>query len=319
LRASSLSNSKVIDLLNRYFVPVTVDGIFVQFNPSVPADEKKAYQAVFQKFQQLNKEKRAAGQPTLSVGVVHAYVLAPDGRPMDSLHVAEAKPEQVVQMLQRAIDVLKTPAAKPLTEPCPQSTPPRTDATSLTLHLTARYLVPRNFPDARKEIRGSFVPHKAVLGEERSGQWDALPAEDWIVLKEADWKKLLPAGKVQLETRWDMDKEVASQFLVRFYPTTENNDLSKNRIDTQSLKATVVSVNGGKARATIEGELKMKHTFYTDRDDKNFVEATLAGYLDFEAEPQRILTLRLVVDKGTYGGENKRFGAALRSVVDAAK
>jgi hypothetical protein len=182
------------------------------------------------------------------------------------------------------------------------------------LHLTARYLVSRNLRSARKEIEGSFVPLKPVLCEERSGQWDALPAEDWIVLKEADWKKLLPAGKVQLKTRWDMDREVAAQFLVRFYPTTENNDLATNRIDTQRLTVTVVSLSAGKARALIEGELKMKHTFYTNKDDKNFVEATLAGYLDFELEPQRILTLRLVVEKGSYGGENKRFGAALRSV-----
>jgi hypothetical protein len=319
LRASSLSNAKIIDLLNRYFVPVTVDGVFVQFNASVPAEEKKAYQAVFQNLNQLNKENRTAGIPTVSVGVVHAYLLAPDGKPMDSLHVAEAKPDQLAKMLQRAIDTLKTPSGKPLVQPCRQSVPPKADADSLTLHLTARYLGPRTQPGTRKEVEGDYVPLKPALGQERSGQWDALPAEDWIVLKKAEWTKLLPAGKVGIGTSWEWDKEVAAQFLVRFYPTTENNDLSKNRIEQQKLKATVVSLRDGKVRARIDGELKMKHTFYTDREDKNFVEARLVGYLDFEADPQRILTLRLVTDRATYGGETKRFGAALRSVPEALK
>ena len=319
MRASSLSNAKIIDLLNRYFVPVTVDGVFVQFNASVPAEEKKAYQAVFQKLNQLNKDNRAAGIPTLSVGVVHAYILAPDGRPMDSLHVAEAKPDQLAKMLQHAVAALKTPAGKPLVQPCRQSAPPKADTDSLTMHLTARYLAPRSQPGTRKDVEGEFVPLKPALGQERSGQWDALPAEDWIVLKKAEWTKLLPAGKVDIGSVWDLDKDTAAQFLVRFYPTTENNDLSKNRIDQQTLKATVVSLPDGKVRARIEGELKMKHTFYTDREDKNVVEARFIGYLDFEADPQRILTLRLVTDRAMYGGETKRFGAALKSVPEPTK
>src|SRR5260370_23934550 len=128
MRASSLSSTKVIDLLNHYFVPVHVDGVYVQQNASVAAQEKKAYQSVFQRFYQTNKENRAAGKPEFSVGSVHAYVLAPDGRPMASLHVAEAKPGAVADMLDRAVKTLKTPEGKPLIQPCPQFAPPKTDA-----------------------------------------------------------------------------------------------------------------------------------------------------------------------------------------------
>ena len=150
--------------------------------------------------------------------------------------------------------------------------------------------------------------------EERSGQWSALPSEDWIVLKKADWTKLLPAGKVYVGATWDLDKDIAGQILTRFYPTTENNSLSKNRIDRQALKATVVSVQDGKVRARIEGELKMKHAFYPGREDNNFVEATVLGYMEFTSKEPRILTLRLITDRASYGGETRRFGVALRSL-----
>jgi hypothetical protein len=313
MRASSLSNSKVIDLLNGYFVPVTVDGTFVLHNDSVPADEKKTYQDVFQKFYQLNKDNRAAGKLELSVGTVHAYVLGPDGKAMDSLHVAEAKPEQVAKMLQRAVDSLKTPQGKPLIKPCAQSTPPKAEAGALVLHLVARYLVARGKAGARKDMDDDFVPLAPNLGEERSGQWTALPSEDWIVLKKAEWTKLLPAGNVKAGDSWDMDKEITTQLLTRFYPTTENNDLTKNRIDRQALKATVISVKDGKVRARIEGELKMKHAFYPNREDNHFVDATVLGYIDFEADGSGVLALRLITDRATYG-EMGRFGVALRSM-----
>ena len=126
--------------------------------------------------------------------------------------------------------------------------------------------------------------------------------------------KLLPAGKVAVDSSWDVDREVTSELLTRFYPTTENNDLVTNRIERQALKATVVSSRDGVVRAQLEGALKMKHTFYPGKDDKNFVEATVVGYLDFAVEGPRLLTLRLITDRASYGGESKKFGVALRSV-----
>ena len=113
---------------------------------------------------------------------------------------------------------------------------------------------------------------------------------------------------------WDIDKGLASQLLTRFYPTTENNDLSTNRIDQQSLRATVVSIRDGLVHARIDGSLKMKHNSYPHRDDDNVVEAAIVGYLDFEQDKPRIQTLRLVTEKASYGGPTRRFGVAVRSL-----
>src|SRR5438132_1417450 len=296
MRASSLSNSKIIDLLNNYFVSVHADGVFYKANANVPADEKAAFQRIFQDFYRLNQKNQEAGKPALSVGTVHAYVLTANGKPFDSLHVGEAKPERVLDMLQHAVAEMKVTEGKPVVKPTPQAACPCTKADSLVLHLTARYLVPRGQPEARKDVDGKYVPAAPRLGTAKSGQWDAVPSEDWLEWDRGEWRKLLPAGKVAPGDSWDVDKKLASQLLTRFYPTTENNDLSANRIDQQSLQGKVVSVKDGIFHARIDGSLKMKHAFYPGREDQNFVSATIVGYVDFEQDKTRIHTLRLITN-----------------------
>jgi hypothetical protein len=158
------------------------------------------------------------------------------------------------------------------------------------------------------------VPIQPSLGTAKSGSWNALPSEDWLELKKADWLKLLPAEAVKVGDTWDLDRDVAKQILGRFYPTTENNDLTTNRIDKQDLTAKVVSIQGGVVRAHLQGSLKMKHTFYPRRDDDRMVDATLLGYLEFRQDRSGIRSLRLVTEKATYGGANQHFGAAVRSL-----
>ena len=276
--------------------------------------EKAAYRQVFEDLHRANQKNKQDGLALLSVGSVHAYVLDPDGKPLDSLHVAEAGPEHLIAMLEKQIKALKVAEGKPLAKPGPQSAPPRAEAGALVLHLTARYLVPRGAANARKDVDDDFVPLKPTLGGEKSGGWHALPSEDWVVLKEVQWRKLLPKEAVKAGASWDCDRETAAQILTRFYPTTENNDLSANRIDEQALKGTVTSIQGGVVRARLEGTLKMKHAFYPRKDDKNMVEATLLGYVEFQQDKPRISALRLVTEKATYGGAEQQFGAALRLV-----
>jgi hypothetical protein len=277
MRAGPLSDTKVIDLLNKYFVPVyAVNEDYADGGPA-PREEKAEYQRIY----------RTALEAGMSTGTVHVYLLAPDGKPIDTLHVAEAaKTERLVGLLEKTIKQLNVAEGKPLVKPAPQSVAPRAEAGSLVLHLIAR-----------------------PLGG--GGSWDGV-SENWIVLAPDEVKKLLPPGPVAAGTAWDLDRTVGATLLRPFYPVTENNDLSKNRIDRQVLKATVVSAAGGLVRARLEGSLKMKHTFYPGRADDNFVEATVAGYLDFEPDKQSVRTLRLVTERATYGGG--KFGVALRSL-----
>ncbi|HJT76976.1 MAG TPA: hypothetical protein VJ739_07205 [Gemmataceae bacterium] len=242
----------------------------------------------------------------LPAGTVCVYVLGPDAHLADSLIVSDAaRPERLLALLHRAIDTLKVTPGEPLVPPAHQSRAPHAGPGSVVLHLTARYL----------ERQGNdYVRMHPVLGTARSGQWAHLPSEDWVVLSPAEARKLLPAGAVRPGTTWQPDREVMARLLTHFYPPTENTDVRKNRIDEQALKATVLAVQDGVARARVEGRLKMKHSFY-HKDTDEFVDAPLVGILEFAADGSAVRSFRLVTDGATYGGTGARqhFGVAVRS------
>jgi hypothetical protein len=277
MRTGPFSEEAVIARLNKYFVPVyAVNEDYAKDGPQ-PAEEKAEYDRIY----------RAALDAKRPAGSVHVYLLTADGKYYDSMHVAKAMEKgQLAELLDKMVKELKVEGGKPMVEPTPQSVAPKAEAGGIVLHLTAR------------PLKGP-------------GSWDGV-SENWIVLSADEVNKLLPKGKVEAGAKWDLDKEVAAKLLLSFYPVTENNDLKKNRIDRHELKATAVSVEKGVVRARIEGSLKMKHAFYPGKADDNFVDATLIGYLDFDAVEGRIRALRIVTDPATYGGGT--FGVALKSM-----
>jgi hypothetical protein len=294
-----------VSLLNRYFVPVYArNGDYrpAKGDPAgttlVPAAERAEYQRIYLE----------ALRAKLSAGTVHAYVVAPSGHPIDSLHVADAsKPARMLAMLEHAVEKLKVKAGEPLVKPCCQSREPAAPAGGLVLHLTARYL---------QRQGNDLVRIKSALGTERGGSWGALPSEDWIVLSPAECRKLLPAGAVRVGTSWDWDKEAAGRLLTHFYPPTENTDNRTNRLDDVAMKATVLSVKDGVVRARVEGRLKMKHPFY-HKDTNEVVEARLIGLLEFEPGRSRVRSLRLITEQATYGcaaNNRQAFGVAVYSL-----
>jgi hypothetical protein len=247
----------------------------VEGGAAVP-EEKKAYQRIY----------HAALEAKLSTGTVHVYVLTPDGKPMDTIHVAHADTKKVLEVLRKAIDRLQVPAGKALVAPAPQSKPPGGAPGSLIVHLTARSL-------------------------DGKGCWTETPSEDWIVLGEAEWKKLLPPPGAALEDTWGIDQDVSGKLYRHFYPNSENNDVSKNEIVRQALEARLISVKDGVAMVRLEGSLRMKHFFYHKKDD-GLVEAGVAGFLEIDLDSRRIHTLRMVAESAKYNGGT--FGVAVRSV-----
>lgn len=305
-------------MLNAHFVPVYVDGTYLQSHPETAAPELAAYRELFAALQRANQDRQQANRPRLSTGTVHAYVFAADGRAVDSRHVALAGPASVIEMLETVVKELAAPAGEPLVAPSSQSPRPDCADDALALHLTARYLVRRGAPEARRDIDGKLVPRDAShLGDERSGGWTALPSEDWFVLPHEQWSQLLPKDRVAVGDSWSVDEQLTETLLTRFYPTTEMNDLSQNRLDERSLKLTAISVAADRVRARLDGQLKMKHPFYPGRDDNNFVDATILGLLEFDPAARTIRTLQIVTNDATYGGSTNRpqpFGVAVRVV-----
>jgi hypothetical protein len=293
MRASSLSNDKVIDLLNHFFIPVYLSNEDFAKGGCAPEEERKELQRIFR--ESLDAKR--------STGTVHVYLMGPDGRAFNSMHVASAyKVERLVPMLQAAAEQYKLTAGRTLFPPGQQSRHPKCAADSLVLHLVARNVVKKG---------DDFVPTQTKLGETRSANWGSYPSEDWIVFSKEEAAQLLPRGDVSNGASWKVDAALASRFLAHFYPTTENNDVKKNKIQKQELMGTVVSVKDGVARAKLTGHLTMEHWFY-HKADGNAVDTDLLGYLDFEAATGKVRSLRLITENATY---NRRpFGVVLRSV-----
>ena len=265
----------MISLLNAYFVNVYVSNEdYRRKAPSVPEEERKAYDQIY----------HAALKKKLSTGTVHVYVLTPEGDPIDSIHVAHASPDKVTATLKAAVEKLGTPEGKPLFEPKPQSFSPKADLEALVLHLIAR-----------------AVPGKV------GGFWGYLPGEDWIVYAPAEWAKFLPPAGSAAGASWDIDRDVAVKLLNYFYPSTENNDISKNEIEQVSMKGTLVSND----RVRLDASLRMKHPFYHKKDGAT-VDAVAVGVLDFDAAKPAIRKFRMATEKATYNGGT--FGVAVRSV-----
>ena len=232
MRAGPLSNTNVIALLNRYFVPVYVVNEDYSRKGPAPAEEKAELQRIF-------KEGHAAKK---SVGSVHVYILNPNGKLIDSMHVAEAaKTKVLAAMLQRNVEELKAKPGAPVAKVAPQSAPPASDGEdSKVLHLVSRSV------DGR-------------------GAWTEFPVENWIVLTAAEQKGLLAEQP---------DKEVLKKILAHFYPATENNDVKKNRFD--ELSATSKREDG---RVRVSGKFKMAHSFY-HKDDGKAVESDFIGFIE---------------------------------------
>jgi hypothetical protein len=296
LRASSLSNPKIIDLLNHCFVCVNVANLEYATSSTIPPEEKAEKTRIY----------HDALKAKLPAGTVCVYLLGPDARLLDSLIVSDAaKPERLLDLLERTVEQLKLAPGEPLVKPAPQSHTPPCDPGALVLHLTARYL---------QRQGDDFVRLHPVLGTARSGQWAHLPSENWVVLARDEWRQLLPASDVRAGMSWEMDRDVTARLLTHFYPPTENTDVGKNRFEEQALKATVLAVRDGVAVARVEGRLKMKHSFY-HRDTAEFVETDVVGIVEFEPGRQKVRSLRLVTDRASYGAAEHRqpFGVAVRS------
>lgn len=261
----------MISLLNSYFIPVYVSNEDYGSNGSVPDDEKKAWQKIY----------HATLAKKLSAGSVHVYVLTPDGEPIDSIHVAHATTAKVTATLKGAIEKLGTKEGKALVEIKPQAASPKAGDGELILYLIAR-----------------AVPGKAA------GFWQELPGEDYITYGRDEWKKFLPPAGTAIGGGYEVDRDVASKLLTYFFPSTENNDLSKNEIEQMSMKATFVA----EGRVRLDATLRMKHPFYHKKDEAR-VEATAVGVVEFDSA---IRKFRMATEKAIYNGGS--FGVAVKEV-----
>lgn len=286
MRAGPLSNSAVIDLLNRYFVPVYSSDEDSSPRGHGPEQEKAAHIRIYEE----------ASKKPFGAGAVYVFILAPSGEVIDGMDVAHANQEgALLKMLQRTIDKLHTSPGTPVITPTNQSRPPKHPADSLVLHVVAR-------------------------GSLKAFPWREFPGENWILLSRAEWMSLLPRD-VTPNSSWTVNDALTRKIVTDFYPPTEDLDTSmdRNEIQAATLSAKPISRNGSILRIQLDGKLVMKRSFYANRPDNFIVNATLLGWIEFDTAKARINDFQLVTKQATYGaGSPEEFSAALYSVSDTA-
>src|SRR5262249_5225545 len=140
-------------------------------------------------------------------------------------------------------------------------------------------------------------------------------------LKQPAWEKLRPSADAKPGATWDIDKEVAVQFLTYFFPQTEMCDFAlatradgpyKHQVEQLALRAKLLPPDGKSDRIRLEGTVRLKHKFYPGKDESSReANSTVIGIVEFDARGQKP-SLRLITDQAVYG--DLKFSVALRSL-----
>jgi hypothetical protein len=127
--------------------------------------------------------------------------------------------------------------------------------------------------------------------------------------------QIVPAVDVEPGQTWEFDRDVSARILTYFYPQTENNNASIDRIQQQLLRAKVLTVKAGVVTARVDGFLRMQHVFYPGRTDAQPLGAEIVGVLTFTADQPP--SLQLVTTQAEHG--RRPFTVAVRTVPRMAR
>jgi hypothetical protein len=135
------------------------------------------------------------------------------------------------------------------------------------------------------------------------GSWHEFPSENWIVLSRAEWGQLLPAGAVAPNVSWEVPRPVALKLAQWVYPQNEEKtQVNRSQVDVAAFRMTVTTLEGGLARARIDGRVRLKHAFYPGTQNDDYADSELLGFVDFDVAQRNIQRLRMATTKATYAG-----------------
>jgi hypothetical protein len=139
------------------------------------------------------------------------------------------------------------------------------------------------------------------------GSWHEFPSENWIVLSRSEWSQLLPAATAVPNVSWEVPRPVALKLAEWVYPQNEEKtQVNRSRVDVATFRMTVVTLEGGLARARIDGKVRLKHAFYPGGQNEDYADSELLGFVDFDVTGRNVKRLRLVTTKATYAGTEFR-------------
>lgn len=277
MRAGPLSDSKIINILNSYFVPVMLSTEDVFLATENRKEAIASYHSMFNEFSR-------AGKP---VGSVHVYLFSPDGKPLDAISVGPAcELETLTAFLKKNIQAVGVQPGPTLIAPKPLSAPPKLGRGFVSLHLT---------------VRGDAV-----------GDWRQHPAENWIQLDPSEQKQLLGNPAAPLGASWKLDTLLTRKLLMNFYPATEdtNTKNDRNQYEITEIVCRRITGPGGAPIVRMDGKLRMKRATQPTGRDVRDLYAYLAGYIKYDIKTAEILDFKLATQEAVFGEEG--FSAGMR-------
>jgi hypothetical protein len=259
MRASSLSQPRVIEILSRYFIPIWM-----------PSDEAGLSARGKTEAEEHARVQRLARERGLQTGMVYVYLLDAQGTPTDTMVVSRAaKPENLLPLLEKVVN------RAPLQ---PRSTPlvvrPRTPATQT------------KSDKLRLHIRTQQLGSNAHLG----------PTDDWVELTPAETAKFLPPSEARVGSTWSVPREVADKIYSNCFPIVPHYQVSDSKIAQASLTATVTEIGPATTQIRLRGSLKMKHD-PAGKESDGWVTATLLGFVEVDAGRRTASNLQLVSEE----------------------
>jgi hypothetical protein len=263
MRVSSLSDARVIDLVSKYFVPVSVSRDDYQREPR--DNNEKA------ELERLDRERARRG---LKGGNVCVFIIADNGDVLATQPVQLAcKPENLVPLLQKIIaeqklgprsdDAIQTSAAKPA--------------------------------DARPKTEGGrFIHIWACLD---TGGNRGL-SNDRVELTAVQCRAFLPPAEAKPGASWAVPEEIAHKLFRYGYPPGPQWMTKDCKVMKGTLKATLAAVAGEEARIELEGEMLLK--FPIGKPTEGRITARFVGVARAERKKQTLLSLALVSEQADY-------------------
>jgi hypothetical protein len=265
MRASSLSDERVIELVSRYFVPVWLSRDNYQLGARSDAERAE--------IRRIDLDKRKRG---LKGGTVCVYMLAPDGAVMATLPVHQAhNPNNLVPFLKQIIEKERLQPRNP--EAVQASAAPR------------KVVRPRTL--------GGLILHVRTKNEGPRAGYGV--SEDWVELTADECKILLPTADARAGNSGRVPEKVVDKLFQRFYPPAPNWKVADSTILSRALTATVLSASETEVRVGLRGSVELSHPF-GGPDTPGRVTANLVGVLRYDSMRKAVTSFAMASEEAKF-------------------
>ena len=292
VRAVSLCDSNLVDLVGRFFVPLVVEYNF-RMAPLMPARGtmgKRLQNALTEHFRTSNV-------------LLETYVLDSEGRfldiakpmgPTNDVMLEQAR----VAILRYGLDPGPPVASYHSTSHVPEA--------AVQLRAVVRYTDPNPLP-----VLQALSPLTTIPGYGLHPPALLAGTRDWITLTEAQSQKLTPSGPVHEGSTFDVADDVARTVLSHLRPDpslmeADSDERAIHRVQAASLQGTVIAASGDTARATLRGALDMFHPGFRPENvanapsDKNRLTYSIVGYMEWNVRTHAITKISITTQDGCY-------------------